>query len=134
MKRTAYVCGIEAALDVIGGKWKILILWQLHEVPRRFGELKRAVPGITEKMLIQQLREMEADGLVVRKAFPEIPPRVEYSLDQMGRTLAEATEPLCEWGTKHMARIGERYLRKPEPPPAKGGSRSSAPVRRSPRS
>jgi len=116
MKRTAYACGLEAAFDVIGGKWKILILWQLHSGPKRFGELKRGVAGITEKMLIQQVREMEADGLIVRKAFPEIPPRVEYSLDAMGVTLAEATAPMCEWGTKHMARIGERYLRKPETP------------------
>jgi DNA-binding HxlR family transcriptional regulator len=112
MKRTAYSCGLEAAFDVIGGKWKVLILWQLHAEPRRFGELKRLVAGVTEKMLIQQLREMEADDLIRRKAYPEIPPRVEYSLTPTGEGLKEALTPLCLWGSKHMKRIGERHLRK----------------------
>jgi DNA-binding HxlR family transcriptional regulator len=102
----AYNCGLEAALDVIGGKWKVLILWHLHPDRRRFGELKRLVKGISEKMLIQQLREMEVDGIVRRKAFHEIPPRVEYSLTGFGVSLKEAMTPLCEWGGKHMKRIG----------------------------
>jgi DNA-binding HxlR family transcriptional regulator len=111
MKRARYTCGLEAALDVIGGKWKVLILWQLHPEPRRFGELRRLVPGVTEKMLIQQLREMEADGLVVRKAYPEIPPRVEYSLTEVGVELKAILPPLCAWGTKHIARIAARHLK-----------------------
>jgi DNA-binding HxlR family transcriptional regulator len=105
-KRQVYSCGLEAALDVIGGKWKVLILWPLTPGPRRFGELKRLVPGISEKMLIQQLREMEADGIVARKVFYEIPPRVQYSLTPFGVSLTQALTPLCEWGTTHMKRIG----------------------------
>ena len=96
-----YYCGLEAALDIIGGKWKALILWELHGRTRRFGELRRAVVGISEKMLIQQLRELEADGLVHREAYPEIPPRVEYSLTEVGVSLNEVLEPLCEWGERH---------------------------------
>jgi DNA-binding HxlR family transcriptional regulator len=110
MKRTTYTCGLEAALDVIGGKWKIVILWHLNHGPRRFGELKRLVVGITEKMLIQQLRELESDGLVERKAYPEIPPKVEYSLTAMGVSLREALGPLCEWGSKHLEGIGKQHL------------------------
>ena len=106
MKQRTYACGLEAALDVIGGKWKTLILWSLHPSPRRFGELRRHVPGISEKMLIQQLREMEADGVVVRTVFEEVPPRVQYSLTPFGISLKEALTPLCEWGATHMHRIG----------------------------
>ena len=110
MKRESYSCGLEAAFEVIGGKWKILILWNLHKSPRRFGELKRSVVGITEKMLIQQLRQMEADGLIVRKPFPEIPPRVEYSISRMGKELQASLAPLCDWGTKHIKTITDRHL------------------------
>src|ERR1700677_5220233 len=105
MRRRTYGCGLEAALDVVGGKWKVLVLWHLAPSPRRFGELRRLVAGISEKMLIQQLREMVADGIVARKDFQEIPPRVEYSLTEFGVSLAEALRPLCEWGREHMGRI-----------------------------
>lgn len=108
-RTTAYACGIEAALDVVGGRWKVLILWELDE-PHRFGELKRIVKGISEKMLIQQLRELAADGLVRRKQFPEVPPRVEYSLTQLGVSLRLSLDPLCAWGTTHMDRIGARKM------------------------
>jgi DNA-binding HxlR family transcriptional regulator len=104
MREHVYTCGLEAALDVIGGKWKVLILWHLQEV-RRFGELKRLTVGISEKMLIQQLREMEEDGIVHRQAYNEIPPKVEYSLTDFGVSLREALVPLCGWGNKHMKRI-----------------------------
>jgi DNA-binding HxlR family transcriptional regulator len=100
-----YECGLDAAVDVIGGKWKVSLLWALNERPRRFGELKRGVTGISEKMLIQQLRQMEADGLVQRASFHEIPPRVEYSLTTLGQSLNTALEPLGEWGTTHMDHI-----------------------------
>ena len=103
-----YGCGLEAALAVIGGKWKVLILWHLSLSPKRFGELRRAVAGISEKMLIQQLREMESDGIVARRDFLEIPPRVEYSLRPFGLSLIEALKPLCVWGSMHMKRIGRR--------------------------
>ncbi|MFB7930580.1 winged helix-turn-helix transcriptional regulator [Streptomyces sp. NPDC056039] len=93
-----YICGIDAAMDVIGGKWKVLILWALNERPCRFGELRRELPGVTEKVLASQLREMEADGLVHREAYDEVPPRVEYSLTPRGVSLNEALEPLGAWG------------------------------------
>ena len=94
-----------AALDVIGGKWKVLILWPLTNGASRFGELKREVPGISEKMLIQSLKEMELDGIVLRQDFKEVPPRVEYSLTEFGRSLCDALSPLCQWGEQHMQRI-----------------------------
>jgi DNA-binding HxlR family transcriptional regulator len=102
---TCDTCGLVPALEVIGGKWKALILWEMNGGPRRFGELKRLVAGISEKMLIQALREMERDGIVHRKMFHEIPPRVEYSATEFGATLNAALEPLCRWGARHMERI-----------------------------
>lgn len=75
MKKRSYSCGLDAAVDVVGGKWKALILWGLHDGPQRFGELRRAVPGISEKMLILQLREMEHCGLVHREVFHQVPPK-----------------------------------------------------------
>ncbi|MEA2740211.1 MAG: hypothetical protein QOH05_3518 [Acetobacteraceae bacterium] len=92
-------CGLDAALAVIGGKWKPLILFHLAPGPRRFGELRRLVGGVSEKMLIQQLREMQADGIVERTDFKEIPPKVAYSVTSFGETLAEALKPLCAWGS-----------------------------------
>lgn len=94
-------CGLGAALNVISGKWKATILWELHARPVRFGELKRRMPGISEKILFEQLREMEADGIVHREAFDEAPPRVEYSVTQAGASLNDAVHALAEWGTKH---------------------------------
>lgn len=103
-------CGLGPALEVIGGKWKALLLWQIHSSPRRFGELKRLVPEISEKMLIQQLREMEADGVVHREIFHEVPPRVEYSVTEFGAELDDALIPLANWGKKHAARIEKSRL------------------------
>lgn len=100
-----YICGIDAALDVVSGKWKGLILWELqaHGV-RRFAELRRGLPGVSEKMLAQHLREMEADGLVHREVYAEVPPRVEYSLTEQGRALNEALVPLGAWGMERLRR------------------------------
>ncbi|GAB1331992.1 winged helix-turn-helix transcriptional regulator [Streptomyces sennicomposti] len=93
-----HVCGIDAAMEVIGGKWKVLILWALHEHSyRRFGELRRLLPGITEKVLASHLRELEADGVVHRVSHDEVPPRVEYSLTADGMRLNEALQPLAAW-------------------------------------
>ncbi|GGQ44846.1 winged helix-turn-helix transcriptional regulator [Streptomyces flaveolus] len=94
----AYICGIDAAMEVIGGKWKGLILWALAERPYRFGALRRELPGVTEKVLAAQLRELEADGIVHREEYEEVPPRVEYSLTARGVTLNEALAPLGAWG------------------------------------
>ena len=106
-RKKIYSCGLEAALAVIGGKWKFLILWTLaNRGAMRFGELRRAVAGISEKMLIQELKEMQLDGIVSRKDFKQVTPRVEYQMSSFGAELAEATKPLCAWGTKHINRIG----------------------------
>lgn len=102
-----YFCGIDAAMDVVSGKWKALILWELHHhVTRRFAELRRGLPGVSEKMLIQHLREMETDGLVHREVYREVPPKVEYSLTEHGTTLNTALTALGEWGTARIHRIG----------------------------
>ena len=108
MGQRTYLCGLDAALDVMGGKWKGLILWALRSEARRFGELRRVVQGISEKMLIQHLKEMEADGIVSRRDFREVPPHVEYALTPFGHSLLDALSPLCEWGTVHMKRIEVR--------------------------
>ncbi|MGE9361863.1 winged helix-turn-helix transcriptional regulator [Isoptericola nanjingensis] len=104
-RRGPYVCGIDAALDVVSGKWKGLILWELEEHGvRRFAELRRGLPGVSEKMLTQHLREMEADDLVVRTVYAEVPPRVEYSLNDHGRALNAALAPLGQWGSERIRR------------------------------
>lgn len=108
-QKQLYTCGLGPALDVIGGKWKALILWEINIQTRRFGELRRLIPGISEKMLIQQLREMEADGIIHRTVFLEVPPRVEYSVTEFGASLNAALEPLCTWGEQHMVRISTTH-------------------------
>jgi DNA-binding HxlR family transcriptional regulator len=106
-----YICGIDAAMDVVTGKWKSLILWELAaHGTRRFGELRRGLPGVSEKMLVQHLREMEADGLVHREVYPQVPPKVEYSLTDDGRALNEALGPLGDWGRQRIARIGPEMI------------------------
>jgi len=102
-----YICGIDAAMDVVTGKWKSLILWELdnHGI-RRFGELRRGLPGVSEKMLTQHLREMEEDGLVRREVYRQVPPKVEYSLTEHGISLNAALAPLGAWGTQRIDRIG----------------------------
>jgi DNA-binding HxlR family transcriptional regulator len=105
-RRGPYICGLDAAMDVVSGKWKPLILWELHSYGvRRFGELKRGLPGVSEKMLIQHLREMEEDGLVHREVYREVPPRVEYSLTEHGRSLNEALDSLGAWGQVRCDRL-----------------------------
>lgn len=91
-------CPIEASLDMIGGKWKGVILIRLVDQTRRFNELKRTIPRITQRMLTTQLRELERDKLVTRKVFAEVPPRVEYSLTAKGKTLNPILKALMEWG------------------------------------
>lgn len=104
-RKQPYNDGLGPVFAILGGKWKGLILWELHDGPVRFGALKRRIPGISEKMLIQQLREMEADGLVHREMYHQVPPRVDYSLTVLGVSLNDALTPLCEWGKMH---LGER--------------------------
>ncbi|WSB03199.1 helix-turn-helix transcriptional regulator [Streptomyces sp. NBC_01794] len=101
----AYVCGIDAAMDVVGGKWKVLILWALNQQTCRFGELRRLVPGVTEKVLSSHLRELEADGIVHRVVHAEVPPRVEYSLTSLGVSLNDALAPLGAWGRENILAV-----------------------------
>ncbi len=93
---------ISATLDILGGKWKIFILSQLAEGTCRFGDLKKGIPAVTQKMLTQQLRELEAVGLVTRRAYPEVPPRVEYTLTEHGQSLGALLEALRDWGQVHL--------------------------------
>ena len=101
-------CPVEATLDVIGGKWKVVILFWLKDRTLRFGELRRKIPGVSERMLTQQLRELEEHGIVHREVYAEVPPKVEYSLTDYGRTLRPITDLMCEWGKKHMRREARR--------------------------
>ena len=104
-----YFCTVELSLQVIGGKWKPLILYRLSQGEvQRFSELKRGIPSITQKMLTQQLRELEDDGIVNRKVFAQVPPRVEYSLTDLGRSVMPVLEQLCQWGRAYEAHMGER--------------------------
>jgi DNA-binding HxlR family transcriptional regulator len=105
-KPPAYNCPVEATLDVIGGKWKALILFHLRDGVRRFGQLRREMPGVSERMLAQKLRELERQGVVHREVYREVPPKVEYWLTDYGKTLRPITELLCEWGKRHMRRVG----------------------------
>lgn len=98
-----YNCSMELTMDLIGGKWKIRILWYLNMGTKRFSELKRLIPDITPKMLTNQLREMENDNLITRKVYPEVPPKVEYSSTDYGKSLQDILERMCKWGTLYAA-------------------------------
>ncbi|WP_240502188.1 winged helix-turn-helix transcriptional regulator [Sphingomonas panacis] len=101
----AFTCGLDATLKVISGKWKPLILYFLLRGPTRYGELKRAVRDVSDKMLTQHLKELEADGVLRRNDYKEVPPRVDYTLTPLGESLAQALEPLCIWGTENMTEM-----------------------------
>src|SRR6266849_2615458 len=107
-------CLVETTLKVIGGRWKVLILQQLMEGVRRFNELRRALAGITHKTLTQQLREMEADGIVSRKVYPQIPPKVEYSLTSLGNTLKPVLTAMHKWAERHGDMLKSRRTHPPE--------------------
>jgi DNA-binding HxlR family transcriptional regulator len=94
---------INAALRVLGGKWTIVIIWQLIRRTARFNELKKAIPGITQHMLTSHLRDLEADGIVARTVYAEVPPRVEYALTDHGRSLEPVIRSLATWGGQHLA-------------------------------
>ncbi len=119
-----YRCYFELAFQVIGGKWKTIILYHLSLVSRmRFGEIRRGIPEITERMLTRQLRELEADGMLHREVYREVPPRVEYSLTEFGRTLIPVMLQLRHWGIEYEKHIGGKELQfgegyeNPEQPP-----------------
>lgn len=94
-------CPVVNTLDIIGGKWKVLILYYLNEETRRFNELQRLLAGITQRMLTLQLRELENDGIVHREVYPQVPPKVEYSLTEFGRTLMPVIEAMHRWGEQY---------------------------------
>ncbi len=111
MQNHTLQCPVTTALSVIGGKWKVIILWHLKEGGvKRFGELQRLVKGISQKMLTQELRDLEESGLVSRKVYPVVPPKVEYSLTETGWSLKPVLEQLCEWGTEYRKTRGETVL------------------------
>lgn len=103
-------CPVRATMEIIGGKWKPIILYYLKNGPRRFGELQRSIPHATKKMLTAQLRELETDGIVNRKVFEQVPPKVEYSVTRYGKTLLPIMELMAKWGKSHRSKAA-RALR-----------------------
>ncbi|WP_245400897.1 winged helix-turn-helix transcriptional regulator [Nocardia albiluteola] len=99
------VCGMSVAIDAVGGKWKLHLMWVLGAGPRRFGQIRRVLAGVSEKVLAENLRQMEARGIVHREIYPEVPPRVEYSLTAVGEELNTALRALGEWGDRHRDRL-----------------------------
>ena len=114
MNGETYFCAMDLTMSLIGGKWKTVVLWYLKGGKKRFSELRRLVPGISEKMLSLQLREMEKDGFVTRTIYPEVPPRVEYELTEEGKTLVPALEAIAKWGREKAKRHGEIVEVKPK--------------------
>ena len=108
MKARETNCPAEFTLAMIGGRWKIPLIFHLLSGAKRFSELARMLPGVTQKMLTQQLREMERNGLVERKVYAQVPPKVEYSLTAMGRSLKPVVDVMCRWGESHGARTAGR--------------------------
>lgn len=115
----APTCPVEAAMRVMGGKWKPLILFYLMDGTKRFGELRRLIPGITQQMLTLQLRELERDGIIHREVYREVPPKVEYSLTDLGRALDPTLRAMLDWGVQFMEINGIEAL----PPPERVGVR-----------
>lgn len=105
-----YNIPVEATLEVIGGKWKVVILCHLTKGTKRTSELKRLMPGITQKMLTQQLRELEDDGVIQRKVYNQVPPKVEYSLTEYGWSLESILDSLCAWGECHLEKSGNTSM------------------------
>lgn len=95
-------------MSVVGGKWKAVILWRLANGTKRFNELQRSISQITRKMLTEQLRELERDNLIIRDAYPEVPPKVEYSLSDYGKTFIPVMEAMAQWGLVHLEKTKER--------------------------
>lgn len=107
MRPDMQACPVETTLDVIGGKWKGIILYQLLDGTKRFNEFRRLNPGITQFMLTLQLRELERDGIIHREIYKEVPPRVEYSLTDFGRTVEPVIMSMKAWGESYKARLDE---------------------------
>ena len=100
-----FTCGLDAAMAVVDGKWKPLILWELQDGPKRFNALHRSLSGVSQKMLTQHLKELQRHGVVHRESYHEVPPRVEYSMTPAGEALLKALEPLSDWAETHIELI-----------------------------
>lgn len=105
MQKELPLCPVETTLMIIGDKWKVLILRDLIDGTKRFGELKKSIPSISQKVLTQQLRSMEEDNLVLRKVYPEVPPKVEYSLTENGHSLKIILDAMLMWGEKYKEKM-----------------------------
>ena len=101
-------CPVTLTMSVIGGKWKPIILWVLGNQTKRFSQIKASIPNVTQKMLTQQLREMERDCIINRKVYPVVPPKVEYSLTEYGKTLMPIVNAISEWGEQHAEHVKEK--------------------------
>jgi DNA-binding HxlR family transcriptional regulator len=101
-KGKKYLNPIELSLNIIGGKWKMPIIWRLREGALRYGELRKSLPKVTHKMLTQQLRELESDEIILRKVYQEVPPKVEYNLTLLGKSVLPVIELLDEWGDQYL--------------------------------
>jgi DNA-binding HxlR family transcriptional regulator len=110
MQNKQYMCPVEALVDAIGGKWKIPILSLLFQGTRRYGELRQQLPGVTERVLTMQLRELEQAGLVLRTVYPEVPPKVEYSITAMGLSLKPVLRQMLNWSEAYLCAIDKKAL------------------------
>ena len=99
--KQAYPCALQLTFDVIGGKWKLIILWHLIEQPKRFSQIRELLPQLTQKILTEQLRELEEREIIVRSVYQEVPPHVEYGLSEIGKTLIPLIHSLCEWTNEY---------------------------------
>lgn len=100
--KSTFTCPVEATIQLIGGKYKAVILWHLMNDTLRYSELHRKIPKATDKMLAQQLRELERDGLISRTVYPVVPPKTEYSLTDFGKSLVPILDAMCDWGTDYL--------------------------------
>ena len=103
-----YGCSVEATLAVVGGRWKAVILFHLLDGTKRFGELKRMIPGVAQRMLTNQLRELEEDGIITRKVYAQVPPKVDYSLTEYGKSLEPILLLMRDWGAEHSTKKTKR--------------------------
>jgi DNA-binding HxlR family transcriptional regulator len=100
-------CPIEELMDMLGGRWKVFILWELIKGPRRSGELRKSIPPITQKVFVEQIRDLEDCGLVNRTIYPSVPPRVEYEATELGQSLREILKNMCHWSSENMEKVRE---------------------------
>jgi DNA-binding HxlR family transcriptional regulator len=108
-------CPIEEFMDMLRGRWKVFILWELIQKPRRSSELRRSIPPVTQKVFVEQIRDLEESGLVKRTIYPSVPPRVEYEVTPLGQSLREILKTMCHWSSENMEKVHDhRRTRQPE--------------------